>query len=129
MYAEELIERQVDSKSHNGLKWRTLCRPCNGDIVGRWDPALGDFTKHAEQMLSPRVVLPRSITLKIRGGAVLRSILGHMVAAKTQGDAVPVDAKIREHLLGKSPLDPRYTRLLLAVSISPNHRRSRLHMG
>ena len=98
--------RQVDSKSNNGLKWKTLCRQCNGDIVGCWDPALGEFTKRAEVLLSRSVMLPKCVALKIRGGAVLRSILGHVVAAKTQGDAVPMDAKIRDYLLGRTTLHP-----------------------
>jgi len=105
IYAEELIARQVDAKSKNGLKWRTLCRPCNGDLIGRWDPALGEFTKQVESIIEPTLVLPPMITMSIRGGAVLRSLLGHVVAAKTQGDAVPLDAKIRDFLLGRARLD------------------------
>ncbi len=105
IYADELIARQVDSTSKNGLKWKTLCRPCNGDLVGRWDPALGDFTKQAEAIIAPSLTLPQRVSLAIHGGAVVRSILGHVVAAKTEGDAVPLDAKARDYLLGRAPLD------------------------
>ena len=107
IYAEELIARQVDAKSNNGLKWRTLCRQCNGDLIGRWDPALGEFTKQTEAIISPSLALPQRLNMNIRGGAVLRSLLGHVVAAKTQGDAVPLDAKIRDYLLDRAALDPK----------------------
>lgn len=107
IYAEELVAKQVEAKSRNGLKWRTLCRSCNGDIIGRWDPALGDFTKQAESIIASTLALPQKITKSIRGGAVLRSLLGHVVGAKTQGDAIPLDAKIRDYLLGQAILDPR----------------------
>jgi hypothetical protein len=106
IYAEELVARQVDARSNNGLKWRTLCRPCNGDIVGRWDPALGEFTKQLEAIVSPTLVLPQVVSFSIRGGAVLRSVLGHVLAAKTKSDAVPADSKIREFLRGLGPLHP-----------------------
>lgn len=37
---------------------------------------------------------------------VLRSLLGHIAAAKTQDDAVKTDDKIRDYLVGGGPLDP-----------------------
>ena len=108
IYAEELIAQQVDAKSNNGLKWRTLCKVCNGERIGRWDPALGDFTKQVETIISSSsLVLPQKLTMNIRGGAVLRSLLGHVLAAKIQGVAVKIDTKIRDYLLDRTPLDPR----------------------
>jgi len=103
--ADELIAQQVDAKSRNGLKFRTLCRACNGDLLGAWDEALGDFSKRSATLLSSPVALPGSVSLSIRAGAVLRSVLGHVVAAKVEDDQVPIDQKIRDYLLGKSPLD------------------------
>ena len=44
IYADELVAQQVDSRSHNGFKYRTLCRTCNGNLIGGWDAALGEFT-------------------------------------------------------------------------------------
>ena len=45
----------------------------------------------------------------MRAGMVLRSLLGHIAAAKTQDDAVKTDDKIRDYLVGGGPLDQNCT--------------------
>lgn len=106
IYAEELIARQVGAKSRNGLKFRTICKNCNGDLLGAWDDALGDFAAQAESILTSTVALPESVAVNLRAGAVLRSVLGHVVAAKVKDDQVPVDQKIRDYLTGVNILPP-----------------------
>lgn len=106
IYAEQLVARQVDAKSADGLKWRTLCRTCNGDRLGRWDPALGDLASKVMAFISGGPNDPATFQIEFRGGAVLRSILGHTLAAKQQIDAVPIDKKLRDYLMGRAPLDP-----------------------
>lgn len=69
IYADELIAQQVDSKSNDGLKWRTLCRPCNGDLFGRWGDALVDFTKQVEAFVQSRVVRPQRVSFPIRASS------------------------------------------------------------
>lgn len=106
VYADELIARQVDARSRNGLKFRTICKPCNGDLLGSWDGALGAFAEQARLLLAENLVKPARVHLRIRAGAVLRSVLGHMLSVKVQDDDIPVDGKIRDYLLGRAPLDP-----------------------
>jgi len=105
MQGHLLRARQVDAKSLNGLKFRTLCRDCNS-MLGAWDNALGGFAAQVKSVIIPAVVLPDLVTLTVRPGAVLRSVLGHVVAAKVQDDKVTTDQKIRDYLLGSNGLDP-----------------------
>lgn len=105
IYADELTARQVASKSLNGLKFKTICKDCNSDLLGRWDTALGEFSKQVERVVAPSLVLPECMNFNIQAGAVLRSILGHVVASKVRDDVAATDQKIREYLLGKTDLD------------------------
>lgn len=104
IYAEELVARQVDAKSGNGLKFRTLCKDCNGKLLGPWDAALGEFAESVERIAEPRLELPDQVSISIKAGAVVRSILGHIVAAKVHDDEVTTDARVREYLNGRAPL-------------------------
>ena len=103
LLAEQLAATQVPAHSHNGLHFKTICRDCNG-LIGAWDAALGQLATEAEILVSQRLPFPRTVDLSLRPGAILRSILGHFVAAKLQDDQVPTDQRIREYLLGNSPL-------------------------
>ena len=106
IYADELVAQQVDARSRNGLKYRTLCSRCNSELLGGWDEALGAWTKAVEGIVNPSLHLPDSVTFQVRGGAVVRSVLGHMVAATTKTDEVTTDQKIRDYLVGGATLDP-----------------------
>src|ERR1700722_1742496 len=49
IYADEMIAQQFDVRAKGGLKYRTLCKTCNGDAVGSTrDEALGEFSKLVE---------------------------------------------------------------------------------
>lgn len=98
LFGGELAARQVDKRSGNGLKFRTLCEVCNGQILGSWDAALGDFTKAAERIAESSLELPNQVSLTIQAGAVVRSVLGHILATKVQDDEVTTDERIRKYL-------------------------------
>jgi hypothetical protein len=84
IYADEMVSKQFDVKGRNGLKYRTLCKKCNGEVIGSRDEALGKFALAAEPLAAPAPDPVRSVNANIRPAAVLRAILGHFVAAKTQ---------------------------------------------
>jgi hypothetical protein len=69
--------------------------------------ALGDLASKAMAFISGGPNDPPNAQIEFRGGAVLRSILGHMLAAKQQMDAVPVDQKLRDYIMGRARLDPK----------------------
>jgi hypothetical protein len=57
-------------------------------------------------VVTASIRLPQRIVLRARASAILRSVLGHIVAAKTQDDQVPLDGKIRSYLADSEALDP-----------------------
>jgi len=107
IYADEMIAESIDVRARGGLRYKTLCETCNGNkVLGGWDDALGEFTAQVETIVDPALDLPQHVTFHVRAGAILRSILGHIVAAKTQDDDSALDHNIREYLLGRAQLDP-----------------------
>lgn len=104
LFGGELVARQVDARSGNGLKFRTLCKDCNGRILGSWDGALGDFARAVKRIARSALELPSQVSLNIQAGAVVRSVLGHIVATKVQDDEVTTDHRIRKYLKGSPAL-------------------------
>lgn len=74
-------------------------------MLGKWDGALGEFAAQVKSVIIPAMLLPEKLALTIRPGAVLRSVLGHVLAAKVEDDAVTTDEKLRDYFMGKSGLD------------------------
>jgi hypothetical protein len=107
IYADEMTAESIDVRARGGLRYKTLCESCNGNnLLGGWDDALGEFTAQVETIVDPALDLDQYVKFHVRTGAILRSVLGHIVAAKTQDDDVSLDQKIREYLLDGAPLDP-----------------------
>jgi hypothetical protein len=93
------------TKARNGAAYATLCARCN-ERLGEFDDALVDFARATVDYVS-RAASPRdSFQIEVRAGAVVRSVLGHLLAAKLESDNVPLDGWIRAYLDGAS-LDER----------------------
>ena len=92
------------AKGRRGVEFFTLCAKCNNARVGgNNDEALADlFTSARAARRSGRWQYKATL----RPGAILRSILGHMVAVKTKLDGVHTDRDIRRFLVSGKPLSP-----------------------
>jgi hypothetical protein len=104
VFERELAAPQFGVKSHNGLKFRTLCKTCNSELLGSWDTAIGDFSRQAAPIALPTVDLPDKVTISVRPGAIVRSFLGHIIAAKVRDEESKTDATIRAYLTGSAAL-------------------------
>jgi len=96
-------------ESQNGVWYQTICRGCNSKLGSEFDSALGDLCRNIETLINSQVqlTLPNSVTVKCRPNAVMKSILGHMLAAKTQTDEVVIDELARECILDSNlPIHP-----------------------
>lgn len=69
--------------SQNGLKFRTLCSSCNSRLGTHCDPALSDLSLSISRCLTIPLVVPRRLHFRLRPTAIIRSVLGHLVAANT----------------------------------------------
>jgi hypothetical protein len=103
LFSDVLAVPQATAKSRNGIKYATLCGGCNTKLE-KYDEALGEFCKGIIGGLATVEALDRNIAVAIRPGAVVRSVLGHMLAAKLDSDNVGYDQMIRAYLDG-NPLN------------------------
>ncbi|BBD70047.1 hypothetical protein NIES4072_64270 [Nostoc commune NIES-4072] len=88
--------------SQKGVSYKTICSDCNNKLGNRYDWALGDFSQKIESFIGSSVILPDSFEVECYPNAIMRSVLGHLLAAKTQTDEVVVDTIIRPCILDPS---------------------------
>jgi hypothetical protein len=89
-------KEKVFTISQNGVKFRTICGKCNNDwLGGKYDPALNEFTLTTGKLLQAAIQLPPVINVRARPTAIIRAILGHLLAAKSDIDDVVLDNEIR----------------------------------
>jgi hypothetical protein len=93
----------------NGLKYRTICKQCNELLGSRYDPALIGLTKFVRAALASPLILPKQINVRTRPAAILRSIIGHLVAAKVETDSCQFDNEVRSCILDETaPVPEKY---------------------
>lgn len=77
--------------SQNGLKFRTLCARCNSRLGTRCDPALVDLALSVSRCMTTTLVLPKRLMFRARPTAIVRSVLGHLVATNTSDGRLSFD--------------------------------------
>ncbi|MFB2893042.1 hypothetical protein ACE1CI_09030 [Aerosakkonemataceae cyanobacterium BLCC-F50] len=88
--------------SQNGVTFKTICNDCNNLLGSRYDWALGEFSRKIENFVESNLSLPDSFEVECQPNAVMRSVLGHLLAAKTETDEVVVDGLIRPCVIDSS---------------------------
>jgi hypothetical protein len=81
--------------SQSGVSYTTICSDCNNKLGSRYDHALGEFTQKIESLIESCIALPDSFEVECYPNAIMRSILGHLLAAKTKTDEVVIDNLVR----------------------------------
>jgi len=88
------------SISQNGLKFRTLCGKCNNEILGsKNDDCFNQLMKDVKQIIMSQLVLPSIITLKTYPTKIIKAVLGHLLASKTDFCKTKLDNITRVYLL------------------------------
>ncbi|RAM47956.1 MAG: hypothetical protein C6Y22_30525 [Hapalosiphonaceae cyanobacterium JJU2] len=88
--------------SQNGVTYKTICRDCNNGLGTKYDWALGELSKKIESFVESNLILPDSFEVECHPNAIMRSVLGHLLAAKTETDEVVIDNLIRPCILDPS---------------------------
>ncbi|MDZ8081245.1 MAG: hypothetical protein RMX35_19540 [Nostoc sp. DcaGUA01] len=101
--------------SQNGVTYKTICSDCNNKLGNRYDWALGEFTGKIESFVESSLTLPNSFEVECYPNAIMRSVLGHLLAAKTQTDEVVIDKLIRPCILDTSLPIPNDVHILYWV--------------
>jgi hypothetical protein len=91
----------------NGLKYRTLCRDCN-TLLGRYDRELIRFSSCIRACVKTNIIIPDRLNFVCKPNAVIRSLAGHLVAAKIQPDSVEFDQEARKLIFDDSLSIPNW---------------------
>ena len=81
--------------SQNGVKYRTLCKQCNTWLGQEFDPTMNQLSKDVGAIVQSPLHLPPTMTIETKPHRLIRGIVGHMVAAKSDIDEVVFDAAVR----------------------------------
>jgi hypothetical protein len=85
--------------SQNGVKFKTICSRCNKYFMGKqYDPVLNSFAKEVGKYVSSRLYLPEEVIIQTKPNAIIRAVLGHLLAAKEKFDENDFDNEVREFL-------------------------------
>ena len=82
-------------QDQNGVTFKTICSDCNNLLGSKYDRALGDISRRIKSFVESNLSLPDSFEIECQPNAVMRSVLGHLLAAKTETDEVVIDGLIR----------------------------------
>lgn len=114
---------KYDMISQNGTRFRSLCSKCNNTLLGRdYDLELGNFINAVLQHISKsieatdekEIVEISNIQIEVKVNKVVRSICGHVLAAKDEYDNLNlVDRALREFFLNPEECPPNSLSLLL----------------
>lgn len=88
--------------SQSGVSYKTICRACNNKLGSDFDWALGEFSRKIESFVESPIALLNSFEVECYPNAVMRSVLGHLVAAKTETDQGVIDDLIRSFIFDPS---------------------------
>jgi hypothetical protein len=91
------------------LKVSNDCKKCNELLGHRYDPALIELAKFVSCQLTSTLTLPRPLKIRTRPAAILRSVLGHLLAAKIETDSSLFDDEVRPCILDETiPVPEKY---------------------
>ncbi|MCR8928846.1 hypothetical protein NLI92_004269 [Priestia megaterium] len=101
-YLSRNDEERKFNTSQNGVKYRTLCSDCNSKLGSCYDPTLNQFALEIGQILKSKLTLPQTINIKTKPSHLIRSICGHLLAAKNDVEYTNFDTELREFVFDES---------------------------
>jgi len=95
------------SISQNGLKFRTLCQKCNNEILGsNNDDCFNKLMRDVKQIITSQLVMPPITIIKTYPTKIIKAILGHLLASKTDFCNTKLDIITRGYLLDETAVLP-----------------------
>lgn len=101
VFAGDPAKRQLH-ESQNGVKYRTICKECNSLLGLKYDPVINDFSVSVGRYIKSNLKFPHLINHPTRPSALMRGILGHLVAAKAEFEQVSFDLQVREYFFDET---------------------------
>lgn len=90
----------------NGLKYRTLCKKCNSLLGSSYDTTFNQLMRDAFIFAQSELYLPQTILIKTFPTKVIKSLLGHLLASKTDYCKTKIDVITRNYLSDKNTILP-----------------------
>lgn len=85
--------------TQNGVKYRTLCYQCNSTLLGGgYDRTLNEFALTVGRFLKTELHLPPHISVVTKPARLLRSLFGHLLAAKAGLEHTKPDEMMRQYV-------------------------------
>ncbi|OYQ62310.1 hypothetical protein B9G53_22840 [Pseudanabaena sp. SR411] len=81
----------------NGITYKTICAKCNNDL-GKYDKYLLDLKEKIEVCVKSKLILPDTIEVECCPNAIMRSVLGHILSARTGANESIIDSIIRSSI-------------------------------
>lgn len=92
--------RPKHTPSQNGVKYRTICQECNNTLLGaNYDSALNTFAEEVGRYIKSSLYIPEVVRIKTKPIKIIKSVLGHLLAAKSDLSFSLQDDAFREFLL------------------------------
>lgn len=85
--------------SQNGVKYRTICGTCNSKLGHDYDESLNTLNSTVSAYLQSSLHLPAYTYIKVKSARLIRSIIGHLLAAKLEIDESVFDVEARNFLM------------------------------
>jgi len=92
--------------SQNGVKYRTLCSKCNAKLGSYYDISLNQFTLEIGKLLKSKIILPNKVDITTKPSHLVRSICGHLLAAKIKTEYTTIDVALRDFVFNESKQVP-----------------------
>lgn len=88
----------------NGLQYRSLCGPCNNDILGiNYDPEFISFVQQIDNYSTTDAALTKNVDIDVSPQKLMRAILGHLCAQGVDRyKKGPQTEPIRDYMLDNS---------------------------
>lgn len=123
---EKELQREAEKTtrydlSQNGIKFRTICKKCNRDLLGaNYDKELKKFVDITHTSISTTLTEHRYQQCELNANKIARSVVGHLLAAKTEYDEhTEVDLALRQFFLTDKITPPEDMSLLYYVYPHP----------
>lgn len=106
--------------SQNGVKFQTLCGECNSFLGSRYDLVLSEFSQRLGELLKSDVQLPSVVQIRTQPTALMRGLLGHLLAAKVHIDHTVPDDLFRRFVCNEDALLPESVKVFYWVFPYPH---------
>ena len=93
-------------ESQNGVKFRTICKECNEFIGVNYDTVVNDFALSVGRYLKSQLKFPEIVHHETKPVRLMRGILAHFLAGKSEFDDSLFDQKVRTFIFDETQIIP-----------------------